>query len=77
MGAKGLRATSIPRRLLIVADAIIALGLGAAMVPAALAAGTSAQAWTTGLRAVVMCLAVAGRRRWPVTAVLTGTGRLA
>ena len=68
MGAKGLRAASIPRRLLIIADVVIALGLGAAMVPAVLVAGTRAQAWTTGLLAVVMCLAVAGRRRWPVTA---------
>jgi hypothetical protein len=65
MGAKGLRAASIPRRLLVVADAVVALGLGVATVPAVLAAGTRVQAWTAGLLAAVICLAVATRRRWP------------
>ncbi len=63
----------VPRRLLIRADVVTAVGLGAAMAPSVQAAGTHAGRWLAGLSVVALCLAVAGRRHWPVAAVLAGT----
>jgi signal transduction histidine kinase len=63
----------VPRRLLTLADVVTALGLGAAMAPGVQAAGTHAGRWVAGLSVAVLCLAIAGRRRWPVAAVLAGT----
>ena len=63
----------VPHRLLALADVVAALGLGAAMALGLQAAGVHAGRWVAGVPVVVLCLAVAGRRRWPVAAVLAGT----